>query len=186
MASKVLELLKRRPLLVSLVSNTLKTAGADIFTQKFVEQKETLDTKRLAVFSTFGFAYLGGWQYLLFNKCFVRLETFLAVKNIGTITKSTILTGLDMCVHTPLVYFPSFYLIKGCIDNKNASCSMKDYKANFKHDMLSMWQVWIPAQLVNFSLVPLHLRMPYVTCVSFAWTVILSMMRGDHKHKNEQ
>ncbi len=35
-----------------------------------------------------------------------------------------------------------------------------------------------PPQLVNFSVVPLHLRIPFVAGVSFAWTVILSVLRG--------
>jgi tagatose-1,6-bisphosphate aldolase non-catalytic subunit AgaZ/GatZ len=33
-------------------------------------------------------------------------------------------------------------------------------------------------QLVNFSVVPAHLQIPFCAGVSFIWTVILSMMRG--------
>lgn len=32
--------------------------------------------------------------------------------------------------------------------------------------------------LVNFMLVPSHLRLPFVAVVSFAWTVIISAWRG--------
>lgn len=37
-----------------------------------------------------------------------------------------------------------------------------------------MWLV----QLVNFSVVPTYLQIPFAAGVSFVWTVILSMMRG--------
>jgi hypothetical protein len=43
-------------------------------------------------------------------------------------------------------------------------------------------------QLLNFSVVPVHLQVPYVAAVSFVWAIILSMMRGSdtgavqHKH----
>ena len=33
-------------------------------------------------------------------------------------------------------------------------------------------------QLVNFSIVPIHLQVPYCAAVSFVWTIILSCMRG--------
>lgn len=33
-------------------------------------------------------------------------------------------------------------------------------------------------QLLNFSIVPLHLQVPFAAGISAVWTVILSMMRG--------
>lgn len=33
-------------------------------------------------------------------------------------------------------------------------------------------------QLLNFSVVPLHLQVPFAAGISAIWTVILSMMRG--------
>lgn len=41
-----------------------------------------------------------------------------------------------------------------------------------------MWSIWIPAQLINFSVVPLHLRVPYVAGVAFGWTIVLSVMNA--------
>lgn len=34
-------------------------------------------------------------------------------------------------------------------------------------------------QLINFGVVPMHFRIPYVAGVSFLWTVILSVMQGN-------
>ena len=36
----------------------------------------------------------------------------------------------------------------------------------------------VVVQLVNFSIVPIHLQVPYCAAVSFVWTIILSCMRG--------
>ena len=44
--------------------------------------------------------------------------------------------------------------------------------------MIASWSIWIPAQTLNFSLVPLHLRIPFIGCVSFVYTAVLSKMRG--------
>jgi protein Mpv17 len=178
MFKRINTLLKQRPLLVSLVGNTAKTISADVITQKVIEQKEEIDFKRLGLFASFGFAYLGGWQYYLFNKAFVEYDRYMRVKNLGVVTRSVVLTFLDLGVHTPLLYYPSFYALKGYVDGSSLNESAKKYTRNFTQDMISMWQLWFPAQMVNFSCVPVHLRMPFITCVSFAWTIILSMTRG--------
>jgi hypothetical protein len=52
------------------------------------------------------------------------------------------------------------------------------YRSEIKDSLRALWAVWIPAQLINFSFVPRHMRIPYVAAVSFGWTVILSVMQG--------
>lgn len=183
LSQKVVSFLKMRPLVSSLVGNTLKTVGADILTQTMIEKKEDLDLKRLALFTTFGCAYLGGWQYFIFNKCFVFVQSAMTTRRISTLSQASALTFLDMGVHTPLMYYPSFYMMKGVLEDKTPTESLMEYRNNFSSDMTSICKVWIPAQMINFTLVPLYLRMPYITGVSFAWTVLLSMMRGDNTKK---
>ena len=55
---------------------------------------------------------------------------------------------------------------------------MEKYKTEIWDSVKALWAVWVPAQLINFSFVPRHLRIPYVAAVSFGWTVILSVMQG--------
>jgi hypothetical protein len=180
MFTKINQFLKQRSLFVSLVSNTVKTASADYITQKYIEGNKEIDNKRLALFTSFGLVYLGGWQYYLFNKVFVNCDNILSKRGFKRPYKSAILTFLDLGIHTPLMYYPSFYAIKGYLDNKSMYDSLTMYQSNFKTDLLSIWQLWIPAQMINFTFIPIHLRMPYITCVSFAWTMILSVKRGNN------
>lgn len=37
----------------------------------------------------------------------------------------------------------------------------------------------MPAQFINFSVVPVHLRVPFAAGVSFVWSCVLSVLRGD-------
>lgn len=182
MITKINQFLKQRPLLVSLVSNTVKTASADYITQKYIEGKQEIDNKRLALFTSFGLAYLGGWQYYLFNKVFVNCDNIIFKYGLKKPYRSAVLTFLDLGIHTPLMYYPSFYAMKGYLDDKTIFDSLSVYKSNFKTDLLSIWQLWIPAQMINFTFIPIHLRMPYITCVSFGWTIILSMARGNNSN----
>ena len=39
--------------------------------------------------------------------------------------------------------------------------------------------IWLPSQLVNFSVVPRHLRVPFAALVSFGWTTVLSVMQAN-------
>lgn len=175
--------LKRHPLLVSVIGNTVKTASADIITQKYLENKKELDLQRLTVFTSFGCLYLGGWQHYLFNNLFVKCQNVMTLAKFKPVYQSAILTFLDLGVHTPLMYYPSFYLIKGSLENQSVNTVVKTYNENIKNDLIAMWKVWFPAQMINFTFVPLHLRMPFITSVSFGWTIILSLMRGSKKNE---
>jgi protein Mpv17 len=180
--SRINAFLKRQPLLVSLVGNTVKTASADIITQKYLENKDELDLRRLSVFTSFGLVYLGGWQHYLFNNLFVRCEKIMTLAKYKPISQSIILTFLDLGVHTPLMYYPSFYMIKGSLEKQSVNNVIETYNENIKNDMIAMWKVWFPAQMINFMFCPIHLRMPFITTVSFGWTMILSLMRGNKKN----
>lgn len=173
--------LRRHPLFVSLVGNTIKTASADIITQKYLENRKELDLQRLTVFTSFGFVYLGGWQYYLFNNLFVKCERIMTLARLKPISQSAILTFLDLGVHTPLMYYPSFYMIKGYLGNQEFKNVAQTYNENIKNDMIAIWKVWFPVQMINFTFVPVYLRMPFITSVSFGWTIILSLMRGNNK-----
>lgn len=170
--------LKKRPLFFSLTSNTVKAGLADYLTQKTIDGKSEIDQKRLLTFTIFGFSYLGGWQYLLYNKVFTRCEKVMKAYKYSKLSQSCVLTGMDMFVHTPFIYYPTFYSLKGWLENKDQKQSYQLWKTNFKEDMTLYCQLWVPAQIFNFAVLPLHYRMPFITSVSFAWTVLLSMSRG--------
>ena len=41
--------------------------------------------------------------------------------------------------------------------------------------------IWVPSNLVNFAFVPQHFRVPFVALTWFAYTMVLSFMRGGQK-----
>ena len=56
---------------------------------------------------------------------------------------------------------------------------LEKYQANFAKDEFDLIRVWLPADLICFS-VPLYLRLPVRHVVSFVWTAYLSFARGGH------
>lgn len=182
---------KSHPLAVGIITSGVKTSAADLFAQKIIERKEDVDWNRHSVFCVFGFAYLGGFQYWLYNVKFVQWCEPIR-KVVGHIGVAPLKTALDQCIHHPFVYFPTFYVIKALVEDKSASYALNKYKAEIWDSVKALWTIWVPAQVINFAFVPRHLRIPYVAGVSFLWTVVLSVMQGkfdslivgkQHSHK---
>ncbi|EFN50495.1 hypothetical protein CHLNCDRAFT_141161, partial [Chlorella variabilis] len=99
------------PLSTGVVTTGLKTSAADIFAQKVVEGREDFDYTRHAAFCAFGFAYLGGFQYWLYNVKFAQWCGPLT-RAFGHRATAPIKTFIDQGIHHPLIYFPSFFTIK--------------------------------------------------------------------------
>ena len=89
-------------------------------------------------------------------------------------------------INTGMWYYPLFYVVQSCVMNASwsqatASEGIERYKANIATDMVNCWKLWVPFQAINFSVVPVHMRVPFAAGVSFVWSCILSALRGDMK-----
>lgn len=78
----MLSVAKAHPLAVGSGVAGLKAAAVDMLVQRHVEGRESIDWRRTAAFSSFGFLFSGVWQYTLFVKVMPRLcplaESFAA------------------------------------------------------------------------------------------------------------
>ena len=174
---------------------TTKTAAADLLAQVVIAHTPiaNIDWERSLLFCAFGALYLGGFQYFyqvnVFKKIF-DVDAFTSqpwndkLKDEDGLKALAAQTTLDLAVLT-LVYLPTFYIFKasvfsGSVDpNVWASTGIENYTSNFAKDELDLVRVWLPADLVCFS-VPLYLRLPVRHVVSFVWTAYLSFARGGH------
>mmetsp|Transcript_50940 Transcript_50940/g.122805 ORF Transcript_50940/g.122805 Transcript_50940/m.122805 type:complete len:334 (+) Transcript_50940:223-1224(+) len=98
----------------------------------------------------------------------------------------------DILFFGPLLTLPLAYIIKSIIvDSGNEiSCSssnnkillgLEKYQYAVLHQnlLLTYWLVWAPAQTVNFTMVPPHLRVFFVAAVSFVWVFMLSLISSE-------
>ena len=189
------------PLGFGIILSGVKTSASDLLVQTVVEQKswQEIDWKRNAAFATFGFIYLGGVQYTLyvpiFGRLFPQAATFAAkplkhkLKDIPGMINVGLQTFLDQCVHHPLLYFPAFYMTKELVMGDtppNLPRVLQDYRQNMHEDLVALWKIWVPATVINFAFMPMHLRIPFAAGISMVWTCVLSAMRGgDISHGEE-
>lgn len=197
---RVFGVAKKHPFAFQLVFATAKTAAADYLVQKHVEKRKEIDWNRNLVFTCFGGAYLGGFQWFvyvtLFRRWFPQMDKFAAQTMKEKMANKAGQVDLakqvlfDNFIHYTFVYFPVFYVFKECIQSgdkdKELTRSPMDiikgglqkYQKNFWGDNCAIWALWIPADVVIYA-IPIWMRLPANHGLSFLWTCILSAMRGD-------
>ena len=170
-----------------------KTVAADLIVQTAMERREDIDWRRQAVFLSFGIFQVGFVQYQIYVSAFTRLfptaasfsakplaQKFADGVGMRNLVKQVC---LDQFVYHPLCYFPVFYTCKEIIDtgtvtNRTLPDAMSKYVPNAADDLKALWSIFLPTSIVQFSVMPMHLRVPFVATVGFFWCGILSMMRG--------
>ena len=187
----LLQRVRSAPFAAGLVTATVKTAAADVVTQRYIEGQANVDMRRVGLFTVFGFWYLGAFQYMLyvklFAKWFPRAQAFGAHPTLSRKLKDS--EGLrDLAkqvaagnfLHIPFCFLPCFYLTQEITTsgtNPSAAHAMARYRANLWDDCVSAWMIWIPGHAIFFS-VPMYLRLPVNHAMSFAYVCVLSLMRG--------
>jgi len=183
------------PFANNVIIATCKTAAADLLAQTAIAQTplDALDWERSLLFCLFGAVYLGGFQYFyqvgVFKKLF-DVDSFTSqsleekLKDGPGLKALAAQTILDLGVLTA-IYLPTFYIFKASVFSGSPDPSvwfdsgLTSYQTNFAKDEFDLIRVWLPADLVCFS-VPLYLRLPVRHVVSFVWTAYLSFARGGH------
>jgi len=174
---------------------TVKTAAADLLAQTVIAHTplDAIDWQRSLLFCLFGATYLGGFQYLyqvnIFKKMF-DVDKFTSqswgdkLQDGPGLKALAAQTALDLGVLTA-IYLPTFYIFKASVFSGSLDPSVwfqsgfSNYQMNFAKDEFDLIRVWLPADLICFS-VPLYLRLPVRHVVSFVWTAYLSFARGGH------
>eukprot|EP00750_Incisomonas_marina_P012018 INCI16490.1.p2 GENE.INCI16490.1~~INCI16490.1.p2 ORF type:complete len:329 (-),score=56.44 INCI16490.1:114-1100(-) len=192
----ILQFPKEHPFATNIIIATIKTSLCDILVQKYVENKEVVDWRRVSVFTAFGCLYLGFFQWAIYVTLFGRLFPGMAkfanmpfkdkLKDTRGMLNVVGQTAFDNFLHYTFIYFPVFYVFKESIQGTGyektiasvTGKSLGKYRENFLEDNTKIWGLWIPGDLVIYA-VPMWLRLPLNHALSFIWTCYLSFLRGD-------
>lgn len=183
---------KAHPFIFGVGVATAKTAAADVLVQKKIEGRKELDMKRTFLFTAFGFAYLGVFQYGLYVTAFKKMfpgmaefagQTFRQkLKNRHGQKMLARQVCFDNFIH-PIWFFPIYYTMKESVQGEGSTFSeissnaMAKYRKGAWEDWTAFWKIWIPGDIFVMSL-PLWARLPMNHGLSFVYVCILSFMRG--------
>lgn len=84
--------------------------------------------------------------------------------------------AIDNFLLAPLFWLPGAYVVKALLYRFSVKQAIQDYVSDIKeHGLLgNYWKLWVPAQFVNFAVVPKHLQVAWVAGVGFLWYFVLS------------
>mmetsp|Transcript_19868 Transcript_19868/g.29717 ORF Transcript_19868/g.29717 Transcript_19868/m.29717 type:complete len:209 (+) Transcript_19868:70-696(+) len=173
---------KRLPMLMGGATLGSRYIVGDCFTQKVIEGTEMKDYsfRRTATFGLFGFIMGSGPLFWWFS-AFLPTK-FTSLPRFQAVTARSI---TDVCTLMPFFYFPIFYQVKELVFwdpstplEQIPARGFKKYKDGFISDFKSTLQVCFPMNMVLFSAVPDHLRVPAMSVLGFVWVLSLSTRRG--------
>lgn len=179
----------RHPFPTALVTSVGKCVVSDVAVQMTVEGKrlDEVDRRRVFCFFALGLTYVGAFQYGLYNRLMKPAGDLLTAR-FGTSASVATMVVLDQFVVCPVIYLPTFFGLKqwssgecGVVEvpGKIATkMTIGEYDAGEFVTMSAMWAYWIPAQAINFWIVPRHLTIPFMNLLGFGWNAIMSAMNG--------
>ncbi|KAI5985734.1 hypothetical protein EDD15DRAFT_2388216 [Pisolithus albus] len=162
----------RRPILAQSATAAVLFGAGDIIAQQAIEQRgKKHDFLRTARLTFYGGAMFGPaltkW-YQLLNRIKFSSPTKAVVYRVW----------LDQAILTPVavaVFFGTMSVLEG----QGIS------GATYQPTLIRNWMVFIPTQIINFSIVPHHLRFVVVSVVSLFWNTYLSAVNARSQRQLE-
>mgnify|MGYP002852249019 FL=1 len=181
-----------RPFVTAMFSSVTKCVVSDAFVQIVMEEKSVfaLDWNRVASFFILGVTYVGAFQYRLYNHWLKPLNDAWRPK-YGLALSTGGVVMIDQAFVQPFLYLPTFLGIRvlsegGCrIVDLPSEVFAKWEKTAFD-TVSALWCVWVPAQLINFAVIPKHLTIPWMNAIGLMWNGVLSYMHGRYEREDKQ
>lgn len=170
--------LKRTPLLTKSITSFVGFGVGDIIAQLASGQKR-YDLKRTARLAIFGGCLAGPIAHHWFCALDQRIMAHNPKHPVAIITKAT----LDQIFMAPLgnvIFYASMCTMRGVPQETGA-----EIKEKLVPTVLSSYKLWPAAHLINFALIPSHMRVLYINIVSILWAGMLSTISNQRGPKGD-
>ena len=137
---------------------------------------DDLEFRRNIAYIIYGGIFIGALCHYEYDVLFPIL--FGTEHNLVTSIKEVL---FDNFVTAPIVWLPPAYFVKAVMYNYSLTEGLNRYINDItKNGLLKKyWTVWLPAQSVSFTVVPDHLRVVFMACVSFFWFILFSTVSSN-------
>mmetsp|Transcript_13870 Transcript_13870/g.28643 ORF Transcript_13870/g.28643 Transcript_13870/m.28643 type:complete len:145 (-) Transcript_13870:134-568(-) len=89
-------------------------------------------------------------------------------------------TNLEKVVIDQFVQAPIFtvliFVFLGLLEGKQMESIQKQLENDYQDTIVANWKLWVPATVVNIGFVPPILRVLFLNCVFFFWSIYLSLL----------
>jgi len=129
-----------------------------------------VDLARVGRFAIFGLVLQAPWNHFYYQI----LDSALP----PTVDPFTSTTGIkvliDQFIQAPIFTIIIFYFL-GLLEGKTMEMVYDQLDKDYKDTMLANWKLWVPATAVNIAFCPPVLRVLFLNCVFFFWSIFLSL-----------
>lgn len=160
--------LSEKPVLTKSITSGIIAFVADIACQKVFpdDKKKGMDWKRTVKFTILNTLLVGPMLHYWYG--------FLVLKIPGTGSLSTVYrVALDQLVFAPFCIIPAFFSCSLLLEGTPELIPAKLH-ADWAPTMLANFSLWVPAQFINFRLVPPQFQVLFANLVGLFWNVYLS------------
>ncbi|KAK0198606.1 hypothetical protein F5146DRAFT_99239 [Armillaria mellea] len=167
------------------LGDVVAQASQIIFT-KGHEQRPAYDFHRTFRFFCFGFAIsplIGRWNKFL--ECRFPIRRSSTNSSRGRTKSLAKRVACDQIFMAP-IGLALFLGSMGVMEGRDLSQIQEKYKDLYKPALITNWQVWPVAQLINFRFMPLPYRVPFQSTCGVFWTLYLSIINSNEDEKQDR
>jgi len=158
--------LLRRPMITQCATAAFLFGAGDVIAQQAIEKRDKHDFPR-----TLRLSFYGG---CLFGPIMTKWYQWLGGLQFASAQRGVVARVLlDQFVLTP-VAVGFFFTSMSVLEGKGLGEAERRLKTAYTPTLVRNWGVFIPTQIVNFAVVPNHLRFFVVSVVSLFWNSYLS------------
>ncbi|KAK9817107.1 hypothetical protein WJX72_009641 [[Myrmecia] bisecta] len=163
---RYLNQLDKRPLKTKAVTAAALAGLSDLLAQK-ISSNAPVNWRRTCALAIFGLVWSGPsnhyWQKLL-------ERLFKGKRDSGTVLKKVL---LDQLTYGPLCNVLLLSYLSLFVEGRSWTYSKAKVRQTYPNIQMNGWKLWPIASFINYTYVPLKLRVLFVNCVAFAWSTFL-------------
>ena len=100
-------------------------------------------------------------------------------ERLGRVASILAKVSTDQLVSAPFIYIPAYYIITGLVRLHPPGKVWTTFLDAWFDSVRTGWSIFIVGQLVNFSLIPVHLRTAFVMVLTFVFNVLLALVDAE-------
>ncbi|CAG7838439.1 unnamed protein product [Allacma fusca] len=169
--AKILGVFQRYPMIkMSAQAGGLMAAG-DVISQTCVEGKglKDIDKLRTLRFGCIGSFFVGP----TLSRWYGVLDRYIVIKSPGK--QALAKMAVDQFGFAP-IFIVLFLGVNGITNGKEVSQIKEDVKRDYTTILEANYKIWPAVQIVNFWIIPAHMRVLFVQTFALLWNTYLSWM----------